>query len=289
MKGLVAIDPGRLGPPPPPPIPRIERIQANGITTTLAGAGRFPAGTERFDFQYAAAGFSDPLQVEFSTRLQGFADGWSKPSRERVRRFAGLPSGSYLFQVRARGQGGTWSEGAANFRIAIAPYFRHTLGFYLLLLGGAGSSAAGLLFYRRHRVRRRREERYKSSLLDSGKTAEYVARLEQAMEKDKLYLDPDLALLKLAARTGIPTKHLSQVINEHFGLNFSDFVNRRRVEEAKRLLLDPAARDFKLLRIAYESGFNSKSVFHAAFRKNTGLSPAEFRRLLGDDAAGGDA
>ncbi len=110
---------------------------------------------------------------------------------------------------------------------------------------------------------------------------EYAARLGAAMEKEKLHLDPGLTLAKLAQATAIPAKHLSQVINERYRQNFNDFVNRYRVEAAKRLLLDPAAREFKLLRIAYESGFNSKSVFNAAFKKHAGLSPSEFRRLLG--------
>jgi AraC-like DNA-binding protein len=109
------------------------------------------------------------------------------------------------------------------------------------------------------------------------------------MKVGKLYLDPDLTLAKLAESAAIPAKHLSQIINERYELNFNDFINRQRVEEAKRKLVDPAAREFKLLRIAFESGFNSKSVFNSAFRKSTGLSPSEFRKLLGDGAANGDS
>jgi AraC-like DNA-binding protein len=93
----------------------------------------------------------------------------------------------------------------------------------------------------------------------------------------------------MAAAAAIPAKHLSQVINEQYELNFNDFINRYRVDEAKGKLLDPAAKEFKLLRIAFEVGFNSKSVFNRAFKKNTGLSPSEFRGLLGDGGTGGSS
>jgi len=74
-----------------------------------------------------------------------------------------------------------------------------------------------------------------------------------------------------------------RALGAHLGLRLPD------VARSARLLLDPAARDFKLLRIAFEAGFNSKSVFNIAFKKIAGISPSEFRRLLGDGAAGGDS
>ncbi len=280
QKGLVEIDPQGLE-APPPPRPKIERFLANGMTVPPAGTGRLPAGSERLDFHYAAPAFSDPQQIEFSSRLQGLEDDWSAPGRERIRRFTGIPAGSYAFRLRARGQGGTWSDGEAVLRFTVAEHFHRGAGFRFLLLAGAGSALVGLHYFRRQRARRRLDNKYRSSALGDDRIAEYAARLERTMEKDKPYLDPDLTLAKLAEAAAIPAKHLSQVINEHYRLNFNDFVNRRRVEEAKHLLLDPAAREFKLLRIAFASGFNSKSVFNAAFRKHAGASPSEFRRLLG--------
>ncbi len=280
QKGLVEIDPERQE-APPPPLPRIERFQADGITVPLAGKGRLPAGSERLDFQYAAPAFSDPQQVEFSSCLQGHENDWSAPGKERRRSFSGIPAGDYVFRLRARGQGGTWSGDEAVFLFTIADYFHRGTGFRFLLLSGAGLILLGLLHFRRKRAQRRLENKYRYSALGDERIAEYAARLDHAMEKDKPYLDPDLTLAKLAAAMEMPAKHLSQVINEHFSLNFNDFVNRYRIEEAKRLLLDPAAREFKLLRIAFESGFNSKSVFNAAFRKHAGASPSDFRRLLG--------
>jgi ligand-binding sensor domain-containing protein/AraC-like DNA-binding protein len=281
--GLAVIDPGRLGPPPPPPLPWLEKVQADGRSLPLAGGNRLPAGTKRLDFLYAAATFADPQQLEFSSRVQGGADHWSVPAREHNRQVGGLTAGSYEFRVRARGQSGEWREDVAAFAFTILPRFHRTGLFFILLLGGCGAAVAGWIVSRRRLARKRRLDRYRLSPLTADKIEEYAARLEEAMETENLHLDPGLTLAKLAEATAIPAKHLSQVINEHFELNFNDFVNRYRVEAAKRLLLDPASGEFKLLRIAYESGFNSKSVFNAAFKSHAGLSPSEFRRLLGGD------
>ena len=71
---------------------------------------------------------------------------------------------------------------------------------------------------------------------------------------------------------------LSLLINERTGMHFYDFVNRYRVEEAKRLLRESILRDeLSILGIAYEVGFNSKSSFNTAFKKAAGITPSQYR------------
>jgi ligand-binding sensor domain-containing protein/AraC-like DNA-binding protein len=278
QNGLAVIDSHTLT-SGPPPIPRLASTVADGVT--VHGGQALPAGNRRIDFSFAATSFADPRQIEFSSRLDGLDRDWSAPFAEGKKSVSGLGAGTYAFRVRARGLSGTWSKEAGPFTFSIRPHFLQTAPFYLLLLAGISASAVGTFFYRQQKTRRQRLEKYKSSGLSSDRTREYGLLLEKTMEQERLYLDPDLTLAKLADATAIPAKPLSQVINERFGMNFNDYVNRLRVEEAKRLLLDPATGDFKLLRVAFASGFNSKSVFNAAFKKHTGLSPSEFRRLLG--------
>ncbi len=284
QNGLVEINPAGLAAPPSPPVPRIETVRADGITLAPEDGVLLPAGTRRLDFRFSAASFADPQQVEFATRLEGLETDWSAPARQGGRSMSGMSSGEYAIRVRARGAGGGWSRDEAVYRFAIAPPLLSGAGVALLLLGVAGTTAAGLLARRRRLARRRQEGRYRGSTLDDERAAEYGARLDRAMEVERAFLDPELTLGRLSEATGIPAKQLSQLVNERYGLNFNDFVNRRRIEEAKRLLLDPASRGYKLLRIAFESGFNSKSVFNAAFRKHAGASPSEFRRLLGGNS-----
>jgi AraC-like DNA-binding protein len=73
---------------------------------------------------------------------------------------------------------------------------------------------------------------------------------------------------------------LSQLINDGLGDNFYDFVNKYRVDEVKRLMTDPKAKNFNLLGIALEAGFKSKSTFNLIFKRFTGLTPSEYRKNL---------
>ncbi|MFL6335655.1 MAG: helix-turn-helix domain-containing protein [Pyrinomonadaceae bacterium] len=120
--------------------------------------------------------------------------------------------------------------------------------------------------------------KYERSALTPERADAFLKRLLDLMESEKPYTDGELTLPKLAARLSVSTHHLSQVINERLGQSFNDFVNSQRVEEAKRKLSDPASGHYSLLAIAEEVGFNSKSAFNTAFKKQTGMTPSEFRK-----------
>ena len=101
-------------------------------------------------------------------------------------------------------------------------------------------------------------------------------KLLQVVEAEKVFLDPNLGLPQLAAKVHMSTHDLSFLINEGFGENFFQFINRYRVEEAKLLLKSTKHRHLNILGIAYESGFRSKSTFNTTFKKLTGVSPSQF-------------
>lgn len=105
-----------------------------------------------------------------------------------------------------------------------------------------------------------------------------IDRVLRAMETDKIYLQQNLNIEQFGARLDLPVKEVSSVINKHFGTNFFEFINSYRVEEAKRLLSDPAFSQKTILDVLLESGFNSKSAFHRFFKRLVGESPSEFRK-----------
>jgi AraC-like DNA-binding protein len=122
--------------------------------------------------------------------------------------------------------------------------------------------------------------KYGTSSLQGTELQKCYHQIGRYMAIKKPYLDPDLTLPKLAESLGVPTHHLSQVINEMHGSNFFDFINKFRVEEVKRKIQDPNFQNYSLLGIAFESGFNSKSAFNRVFKNLTGTTPSKFRSSL---------
>lgn len=120
-------------------------------------------------------------------------------------------------------------------------------------------------------------EEPKKSLLPPTELQEAKERLLASMEHQRLYLDNEITLPKLAEQTQLSIHKLSYLLNNDFGQNFYQFINGYRIEEAKRLLLDPRKSHLSIEGIAYEAGFNSKSVFNTTSKKTTGFSPTDFR------------
>lgn len=119
---------------------------------------------------------------------------------------------------------------------------------------------------------------YSKSGLTPEKIKSFANRLTQHMEIEKPFLNENLNLSLLAEKSEISQSHISQVINQHFQIHFYDFINRYRVEEAKKKLSSSDFDHLSVLGIAFECGFKSKSSFNRYFKKYTGVSPSEFKK-----------
>lgn len=102
-------------------------------------------------------------------------------------------------------------------------------------------------------------------------------RLETAMERDKLYKNPELSLNSLAEQVGIKPYLISRSLSEISNKRFNDFINEYRVKEVQLLLQDSNNSKYTLLSLAMDAGFNSKSSFNRAIKKQLGISPSELK------------
>ncbi|WP_300014311.1 helix-turn-helix domain-containing protein [uncultured Roseobacter sp.] len=120
--------------------------------------------------------------------------------------------------------------------------------------------------------------KYERSALADTHADRIERKLRRAMEQDHLYRDPNLSLWTLSQHIGASTNYVSQTLNERVGQSFFDYVNGWRIEEAKPLI---RRGEQTVLAIAYEVGFNSRSSFYAAFRKQTGVTPSTYKSTPG--------
>lgn len=116
---------------------------------------------------------------------------------------------------------------------------------------------------------------YRSGLRDDS-ARYHLDKLERLMADERVYLDGELSLQSLADRLKISPHHLSQILNDKLKKNFYDYVNERRVEYAKQLLLQEP--QLSIIDIAFDSGYNSRNSFYNAFRRHAGMTPSDYRR-----------
>nr|WP_321236120.1 helix-turn-helix domain-containing protein [uncultured Psychroserpens sp.] len=120
-------------------------------------------------------------------------------------------------------------------------------------------------------------KKYKDSILSKDDSKLLAEKLEELMKVNKYYLNDTLSLKSLAVELKTHPKKISQVINENFKKNFFDYINSYRIEDAKLKLADNAYEAYKIYEIMYEVGFNSRSSFNVAFKKNTGITAKQYR------------
>ncbi|MFC4219213.1 helix-turn-helix domain-containing protein [Flagellimonas marina] len=120
-------------------------------------------------------------------------------------------------------------------------------------------------------------QKYEKSGLTMEQALRIKEKVEMALRVDKLYRNNALGLNDLSYHIEEDRYKVSQVLNEHFEKNFYSLLNHYRIREAKDLLLGQSSLSVKA--VMYEVGFNSKTSFYSAFKKETGVTPNDFRSI----------
>lgn len=120
--------------------------------------------------------------------------------------------------------------------------------------------------------------KYQNNQLTDEEIENIIVKLNAFIVSEKGYMNPELSLDMLSKSVNIPRHHISQAINLRLNINFNDYINLQRLENVKKELLNPAKQHYTIAAIAFESGFNSISTFNEAFRKNTSMTPSEYKK-----------
>ena len=122
--------------------------------------------------------------------------------------------------------------------------------------------------------------KYKSSALTPSYSLELKEELLKLLKEDKIYKENGISLDLLSEKLGTSRHNTSQVINEHFNMNFYELMNKFRIDEAVELMKNEKDNNLTIIDIAYKVGFNNKVTFNKSFKKALSVTPSQYIKSL---------
>lgn len=122
-------------------------------------------------------------------------------------------------------------------------------------------------------------KKYKNSPIDEKSGKKIAEKINQSMLQGNLWRDGELRLEQLAKIVDLPKHYLSQIINEQFKMNYFEFINHYRIEEAKTIF-EKNGKKLTAIEVGYQVGFNNKVSFNKAFKSFTGMTPLEYKKSI---------
>ncbi|MDR1370069.1 MAG: helix-turn-helix domain-containing protein [Dysgonamonadaceae bacterium] len=219
----------------------------------------------------------------YEYKLDGRDSTWNKLIGQNQISYTDVKPGNYKLHIRKAGS----LEPEKNIRIfkkkSYAAYFR--TGIFIIII------LTGIYFYRIQLIqlsnlkkkfvdpvkkRMDHSEKYQNSKLVEEESILIRNALLEYMEREQPYLNPKLKLADASAAIKYPQAKISQVLNQNLKTNFTDFVNKYRVNEFKKKAQSDSIHQYTLTALSEKCGFNSRSSFFHVFKKITSQTPLEF-------------
>lgn len=153
-------------------------------------------------------------------------------------------------------------------------YFKPQIFFNQCKVEPSAVTNAGILKY--NETKDEKPVAAGSKEISNEKKDTYLEQLDFALSSKKLFLKTDLVIRDISDETGITVNTLSSLINSEFNLNFSDYINLKRIEYFKEKMNDAEWNDLSIEGMSWASGFKTRSTCFRAFRRHTGKSPSEY-------------
>lgn len=249
-----------------------------------------PASDNNVAFTFSALNYAVKNTDMYEYFLDGYDEGWKTLIKSNQVAYTNLPVGDYIFKVRAASNPGTIKS--VNVEVVDGISFTlWTIIFCILaclvllycyygLLGKYRKMKSGIQEQVEH-VEESPKEKYQKSRVVDDEVTRIKTKLAACMDKDKMYLKPDLKLQDVANSIGCNAGDLSQVLNLYLNINFTDYINQYRAEEFMLQVQDKSALKYTLASLSEQCGFSSRTSFFRSFKKLKGKSPAEYIKEKG--------
>ena len=230
-----------------------------------------------FTVQFAPHIYGNTNDIRYRYRLEGAKDdSWKGADHNHIISYRHLAAGDYKLVIEAVGM----PEISTTVNV-IVPYTYRSIAiclaiFVLTLIIGYPlycNYTKTPYFWKQWEPK---PERYQNSKVSPQRAAQLQKQLLAAMEKQKPYLNANLQMGDLAKMLGCSAHELSQVFSQYMQRSYYDFVAEYRINEFKRLAVQPQYAKYTITALSEQCGFKSRTPFLTSFKKFTGMTPSEF-------------
>ena len=242
-----------------------------------------PESGNSIRFKFSNLDYSLPNANVYEYRLEGYDKDWIKQNGVNEVTYKDLPSGKYVFKLRVP-DGDVMTE--QQTVVVVRKSYSFLIGLFLVAV-----LIAILIVYFSSKIwklkRRMTNERIilstvkeqgkaKKTVLPEVKVNSLLDNLLSYMENEKPYLSAKLNISDVSMKLDCTEIELSQLLNNHMNVNFSNFINTYRVNEIKHRLNQDNLSKYTLKALSEQCGFSSKTTFYRVFKNVTGMTPLEY-------------
>lgn len=265
-----------------------------GVKAFEHGKIKISSSKDELTFKISDFSYTDPSSVAYEYMLEGQDNGWKQLKSNSDITYYNLSSGFYTLKLRVAG------IPSSEVKIPVSIGFSWWLivlaiVVFILIIGRVAWFRFGGLIKENFQTKIRKRlpqvitstspvnpDKYRNNKVDEENCDLLSRKLEVLMQKQKLYLNPDLKLKDLADRLRVPVYNLSYVLNIYMCQRFNDYVNNYRIGEFKELVKDEKYRKYTLDALSSLCGFSSKTSFFRNFKRMEGIAPGEYIKQLED-------
>lgn len=272
----------------------ITDVLVNGKQSVYAEMGRennvykmqLEAEQRNLTIRFSGFTYSEPIYMSYICKMEGIDGDWQLLGGQSEITYYDLSSGNYQFRIYRVDD----PESEICLMVTVAPRFNAVMWSVTVLVILIITLA--YIYYRRRMKRDNLiqskekqqpviEEKYRKSNVTEEECRRLAGELELLMQRERLYVNPNLKIVDLAAILNVSTYTLSYLFNQYLDKNYYDYLNDYRIEEFKRLVDKDEYSKYTLTALAELCGFSSRTSFFRYFKKVIGITPNEYIRSIG--------
>jgi AraC-like DNA-binding protein/streptogramin lyase len=247
---------------------------------------KLEAEQRNLTIRFSGFTYSEPTYMSYKSKMEGIDGDWQLLSGQSEITYYDLSSGNYQFRIHRVDD----PKSEICLMVTVAPRFNAVMWSMTVLL----MLIITLVYiYYRRRMKRTNliqskakqqsviEEKYRKSNVSEEECRRLTGELELLMQRERLYVNPNLKIVDLAAILNVSTYTLSYLFNQYLDKNYYDYLNDYRIEEFKRLVDKDEYSKYTLTALAELCGFSSRTSFFRYFKKVVGITPNEYIRSIG--------